>query len=205
MERLTKFKFYSEKVANWEEWRAEAISFFCWDLWLHAVAVMIDLGHFSPLTLLLSRQFEVVDPLHSMSNASLFTVFHCRSNILYYHNKKTRRFVNYQGWLCRDLLSDENALSPAALVQADALLSIRAMLLQNDIWFPHLLPGRKPSEEPALFAAAQDHRAFEELATILGIREKSELVAAEQIAKQNPISASQSARMVLNTSLLDSR
>jgi hypothetical protein len=31
--RLTKFKFYSEKAANWEAWKAEAIAFFCWDLW----------------------------------------------------------------------------------------------------------------------------------------------------------------------------
>jgi hypothetical protein len=140
-----------------------------------------------------------------MSNASLFTVFHCRSEILYYHNGNNPRYANYQGWLCRDRLSDENGLSPAALIQADALLSIRAMLVQNDFWFPHLLPGRKPSEEPALFAAAQAHRAFEDLATILDIRDKSELVAAEQIAKQNPFSASQSARAILDSRLLDSR
>jgi hypothetical protein len=205
MGRLTKFKFYSEQVADWEDWKAEAIAFFCWDLWLHAVAVMIDLGHFLPLARLLSRQFEVSDPLHSMNNASLFIVFHCRSDILYVHNEKNRSYVNYQGWLCRDRLSDENGLSPAALVQADVLLSIRAMLVQNDFWFPHLLPSRKPPEEPALFAAAQDHRAFKDLATILDIRDKSELVAAEQSARQNPYSPSQSARAVLNTSLLDSR
>jgi hypothetical protein len=79
------------------------------------------------------------------------------------------------------------------------------MLAQNDYWFPHLIPGRKPSEEPALFAAAQEHRGFEDLAVILGIQNKSEIVEAAGTAKKNPFSCSKSAMSLLNIPLLDSR
>jgi TIR domain len=195
MAQLCGFKFYSESRPNWDRRKAEPTAFLCWELWIYITALLVSLGHPQLLDALLSRRFEVPVPARS----SPFTIFHCMSDILL---RPHSTYANHQSVVFSQRLTGANAISRVELIQADALLSLRAMAKEDDSWFAHLLVDRSDQEDPPMFQAARTSQGLQELALVLGVQDTHELVNAINKARDPFISSSRLARAVLKATCL---
>jgi hypothetical protein len=107
-----------------------------------------------------------------------FRAFYMHSEILDQHNsKQTPRYRDYQSTLISQRCTQQH-LPLDLLIQADVLLAVRAIVKEEDSWYPRMLFFRENLHVLPLFAEAQREHGFANLAILLGIRNRAELSSA---------------------------
>jgi hypothetical protein len=91
-----------------------------------------------------------------------------------YNSRQQQPYRDYQSVLLSKRCSLEH-LSLDLLVQADVLLAVRAIVKEDEQWYPRMLYFRDRSPILPLFAQARREQGFANLAVLVGIRNREEL------------------------------
>jgi hypothetical protein len=91
-----------------------------------------------------------------------------------YNSRQQKRYRDYQSVLLSKRCDLEH-LSLDLLVQADVLLAMRAIVKDDEQWYPRMMYFRDRSPILPLFAQARREQGFENLAVLVGIRNREEL------------------------------
>jgi hypothetical protein len=177
LDRLLAHRFF-EHPGNRYVFGNEGLNLFLYELFLYAIAQLIDSEEFKLAGSLLDRPYPTGDLNHgSGRQLPTFTTFYTHSQILSQYNSTQSQHYDYQAVLITERWTLHH-LPLSLLVQSDILLAVRAIVKQEDSWHPRMLFFRESLPGLPLFAEAQREQGFANLAVLLGIISRQELAAA---------------------------
>jgi len=179
LERLLAFRFVRPEQGSFAEWWSEHFAFFAHEVFLYAVAAHVRLRQFEGLANLLSRRFVVPENARGPSRSRPFTAFRSYSRVLGELNEKS----NSRRLSCEaDLIKQRATLASyplMMLMQSDLLCCLRTVThpTNYEVWPPVSVVYAEYLGTLDLFLRAEDRRVFGQVALVIGIESKSDLLA----------------------------
>lgn len=177
LERLLAFKYPPAREQSHMEWSYDNFGFLAYELFLYAVATHVRHKQFDGLALLLGRRFVVPETARGNTRVHGFDVFRHFSRLLSNFNEKSKeRRLSMEA----DLVH-KRATLPAypmmMLMQSDLLCCLRSIMRRNEmsLWPPLTAVYAEYMGTLDLFLRAQEKRAFQKIALVIGVASKAEL------------------------------
>jgi hypothetical protein len=175
LDRLLDQRSFDPIAGNRPVVGSEALNLFLYELFLYTITQLVASEHYHVAGNLLDRPYATGNHHYQGENLPTFATFYTHSKILEgYNSRQKQRYRDYQSVLLSKRCSLEH-LSLDLLVQADVLLAVRAIVKNDEQWYPRMLYFRDHSPILPLFAQARREQGFENLAVLVGIRNREEL------------------------------
>jgi hypothetical protein len=148
------------------------------ELFIYAVAVHVRFRQFGGLAALLDRRYVVPETARGNTRAHDFSVFRSYSKILGQINEQaTQRRLSVEA----DLIKKRASLSSYpmnSLMEADLLCALRVVTHPKEysLWPPVTCVYAEYLGTLDLFLRAEERRIFRQLASVIGVADKSELL-----------------------------
>jgi hypothetical protein len=174
LERLLELKSRPEEVSVWHQSWFEAHSVFVYETFLYVVAALIKVQSFSTLKLILTTNYLLPETMRASSGFGSFTAFHGGSDALQILAPPGKKLLSPAAELIKRQASREELTFPS-LMEAELLILMMAAVSKDNWWFPQTLYYWSGSRPAPLFMRATQHRHFQKLAMITGIKSAEEL------------------------------
>lgn len=178
LERLLRFRYPPQMGVGHPEGAFDHFAFLGHELFIYAVAVHIRFRQFGGLAALLDRRYVVPETARGNTRAHDFSVFRSYSKILGHINQQanpSRLSVE------ADLIKKRASLASypmGALMEADLLCALRVVTHPKEysLWPPVTCVYAEYMGTLDLFLRAEERRVFRQLAPVIGVADKPELL-----------------------------
>src|SRR5260221_2756677 len=175
LDRLLALRSFDPAAGNRPAVGSEALNLFLYELFLYTITQLVASEDYHVAGNLLDRPYATGNHYYQGQNFPTFATFYTDSKILEdYNSRQQQHYRDYQSVVLSKRCSLE-LLSLDLLVQADVLLAVRAIVKNDEQWYPRMLYFRDRSPILPLFAQAQRKQGFENLAVLVGTRDSEEL------------------------------
>ncbi len=168
-----------EGVNTWRDELFDHYRFFLYEAFLYAVTILVKKRRFRFATSLLERDFYV-ERRGADGRFHSFGVF--RPYLRSLDEFRNRRLRTQRISVTADLLKERatgGVVDLEDLMEIDFALFLRGVLLSlGDVWFPQTLVHANEFKTLRMFRIAESRLYFSELAQLLGVKSKAELMAA---------------------------
>lgn len=156
----------------------ESQRFFTYEVFLYVVSALIGSRRFEDLSLVFNNKYiHYVEDNPAQSTDYDFHVFRCFSQILRTHFRNVeRKLVCPEALLIRER-STFSEFKIGHLMEAEAVIFVASMVMQNGDWYPYTLLGAGYGFKFPIFLRAAQHHYFKNLSVIFGVGNGEELRA----------------------------
>ncbi len=178
-EQCLKFKGPKERAGTWNDAWADHLDFFVNELFIYLIAVLVKYKRFSEIKQFTEQQYLMPDNIRSGRDgligfralfAPMPTLRH-RNDRLKLNRLSVKADLLHQRATIKEISFDQ-------FMQADFLLMLFSLLNQTDRrpWYPSSLIYAGYSKSFELFIRASSHSYFVELAKLLNVKDKADLI-----------------------------
>ena len=175
LEKLLDLKSRPPELNSWNEVWFEAHSIFVYETFLYVVAALIRANAFDLLHTVLTSSYLLPERSAGASRFAGFDAFYGYSKTLQsVLAPKGQRLYSPAAALIKRQ-ADRGDISFAAVIEAEALVLLMALITSEARWYPQTLFYARHSGTPNLFLRATQHRHFQKIATVTGITDANAL------------------------------
>lgn len=178
LERVLRFRYPPQTGVGYPEGAFDHYAFLGHELFIYAAAVHVRLRQFGGLASLLDRRFVLPETARGNTRAHDFSIFRSYSNILAQISKQTgQNRLSIEADLIKNRASLAN-YPMTALMEADLLCALRVATHPKEysIWPPVTCVYAEYMGTLDIFLRAEERRVFRDLAPVIGVADKPDLV-----------------------------
>lgn len=184
LERLLELKSRPPELNSWNDVWFEAHRVFVYETFLYIVAALLKTGAFDILNLIFTSHYLLPETeAHGPDRFVTFDAFYGYSETLQILAPEGRKLYAPAAELIKRQ-ADRTDIPFADVMQAELLVLMMAFINDSARWYPQTLHYSSRSGAFPFFLRAAQHRHFEKLAKITGIRNADELREAVKTGHQ---------------------
>lgn len=175
LEHLLELKSRPPELNSWSDNWFEAHHIFVYETFLYIVAALIKTGSVDTLHLVFSSHYLLPETeIYGDSRFGTFAAFYGHSDSLQILAPQGKKLHAPAAELIKRH-ADRTDLPFEAIMQAELLVLMMAFITENTWWYPQTLHYSSRSGSFPFFLRAAQHRHFQKLSTITGIRDAAKL------------------------------
>ena len=173
LERLLELTEKPEELRQWNDNWFDGIKLFVYDVLLYIVAALLKSEDHGTLNVLLTRHY-LTQKKYRSPQMSTITEFYPDGQILQSVLAEPNSTLYSPAGEMLKRLADRKDISFYQIVESDLLILFMSFINPNFHWYPHTLVYSRDVPSP-FFLRATQHRGFEKLAKVTGIRSVEEM------------------------------
>ncbi len=176
LEKLLALKYRLPELTQWNESWFDAQRFFVYEMFLYLIAILIKNNRYGTIQSFLTTSYLLPESEQRLRRDFVsFDEFHTHSEALAYRNDRLK--LNRLSPIA-DLVKERATrkdLPFRDIMQAELVVLLVSLLSDGQLWYPHTIVYASRNQRFPLFVRAAQHKYFERLNTITGIKSGDEL------------------------------